>query len=321
MLVEHRDGSVSDITFELLGLGREVAEALSGSLTAIVLGCEGCQLTKELGAADEVLSLDHPALRHPSPYAWAQALEPLLREREPRLMLIGLTNATWGIGPFLSARLQWPYVNFCRALRVEDGRVVATAVLYGGKMDAEVEVPDHPTVVGVMPGASPADKGRREGTPRVQEIPSALPEDVGKVEFLRVIQPETGDIDLTTQDVLVAVGRGIQSQDNIALAEELAQALGGAVAASRPVVDQGWLPLSRQVGRSGAIVKPRLYLALGISGAPEHVEGMRDSQVIVAVNTDPTAPIFSVAHYGVVADAIEFMEALTEAVKHRKEPA
>jgi electron transfer flavoprotein alpha subunit len=125
-------------------------------------------------------------------------------------------------------------------------------------------------------------------------------------------------MDITKQDVLVAVGRGIQNQDNLSLAEDLAQALGGAVCASRPVIDQGWLPLTRQVGKSGMIVKPKSYLALGISGAPEHVEGMKGSELIIAINTDPHAPIFDVAHYGICGDLLEVIPILTEKLKSRK---
>ena len=134
----------------------------------------------------------------------------------------------------------------------------------------------------------------------------------------RYIDPETGDVDLTRQDVLVAVGRGIQSRDNLALAEALAKALGGAVAGSRPVIDQGWLPLSRQVGKSGVTVKPKLYVALGISGAPEHIEGMKDSGLIVAINSDARAPIFNVAHYGIVADVVEALPSLTASIAAKR---
>jgi len=125
-------------------------------------------------------------------------------------------------------------------------------------------------------------------------------------------------VDITQQEVLVAVGRGLQSKDNLALAEELANALGGAVCASRPVIDQGWLPLSRQVGKSGMTVKPKIYVALGISGAPEHIEGMKDSSTIIAVNSDPQAPIFNIAHYGVVGDVLDLIPVLTEEVRSRK---
>lgn len=139
-----------------------------------------------------------------------------------------------------------------------------------------------------------------------------------KIVFKKYIEPDTSDVDITKQDVLVAVGRGIQSQDNLALAEDLAAAVGGAVCASRPVIDQGWLPLSRQVGKSGMSVKPRLYLALGISGAPEHWEGMQGARVIVAINTDPKAPIFDGAHYGAVADVLDVIPALTEKIKAKR---
>jgi electron transfer flavoprotein alpha subunit len=138
------------------------------------------------------------------------------------------------------------------------------------------------------------------------------------VQFRRLIEPEAGDVDIKRQPVLVAVGRGIQSKENLEMAEALAAELGGAVCGSRPVIDQGWLPATRQVGKSGETVKPRLYLALGISGAPEHVEGMKNSDLIIAVNTDPQAPIFDVAHYGVVGDALELLPVLSKALAGKK---
>jgi electron transfer flavoprotein alpha subunit len=140
----------------------------------------------------------------------------------------------------------------------------------------------------------------------------------GRIRFEQWILPAAGDIDITQQPVLVSVGRGIQQKDNIPLAEELAQLLGGAVSASRPVVDQGWLPLTRQVGKSGMTVKPNLYLALGISGAPEHQEGMKDSELIICVNTDAKAPIFDFAHYGAQADAVALIPLLQEAIQAKK---
>jgi electron transfer flavoprotein alpha subunit len=138
------------------------------------------------------------------------------------------------------------------------------------------------------------------------------------VRLRRYVEPEAGDVDLAKQDVLVAVGRGIQSKENVGLAEDLAKSLNGAVAGSRPIIDQGWLPLSRQVGKSGLSVKPKLYVALGISGAPEHVEGMKDSALIVAVNSDPRAPIFNVAHYGIVGDVLETIPLLTAAIEAKR---
>ncbi|MBI4786388.1 MAG: electron transfer flavoprotein subunit alpha/FixB family protein, partial [Chloroflexi bacterium] len=134
-------------------------------------------------------------------------------------------------------------------------------------------------------------------------------------QFKQLIEPEAADVDITKQDILVSVGRGIQSADNLELVEELANALGGAVSASRPIVDNGWLPKARQVGKSGSTVKPKLYFAVGISGAPEHLEGMRDAPLIIAINSDPNAPIFDVAHYGIAADLFDVVPALTEKIK------
>jgi electron transfer flavoprotein alpha subunit len=171
-------------------------------------------------------------------------------------------------------------------------------------------------IVSVYPGAFPAEPGRSDRTPPVEKL--AVPVAAPQVVFQQFVEPETGDVDITKQTVLVAVGRGIQSADNVQLAEELARTLGGAVCASRPVIDQGWLPLSRQVGKSGMSVKPRVYLAFGISGAPEHWDGMQNSECIIAVNTDPKAPIFDGAHYGVVGDAVELLPLLTEKIQARK---
>lgn len=139
------------------------------------------------------------------------------------------------------------------------------------------------------------------------------------IQLQGYIEPEAGDIDISKQEVLVAVGRGLQNKDNLEVAEELAATLGGAVCGSRPVIDQGWLSLSRQVGKSGVVVKPKLYIAAGISGAPEHTEGMKNSGLIIAVNTDPQAPIFDVAHFGTTSDVMDLLPALIEAARNRKE--
>ncbi len=159
---------------------------------------------------------------------------------------------------------------------------------------------------------------RSAGKAVAEQRKPAAPLTAGAVAFDDWVLPEAGDVDITQHDLLVAVGRGIQQKDNLELAEELAQALGGAVCASRPVVDHGWLPPTRQVGKSGMTVKPKLYLALGISGAPEHQEGMKGAELIIAVNTDSKAPIFDVAHFGAEVDVLELLPALTQAIQAKK---
>jgi len=188
--------------------------------------------------------------------------------------------------------------------------MLATSQIYGGKVMAEVVPQGDSVVMTVLAGVADAEAGR--GSTAAEQIRSPVSLDGLKTRFVKLIAPEDGDIDITAQEKLVAVGRGIGGDDNIELAEELAEALGAEVAASRPVTDAGWLPKTRQVGKSGLAVKPKIYLMLGISGAPEHLEGMKDSEMIIAVNTDANAPIFDVAHYGSTCDLFDVAEAMLE---------
>jgi electron transfer flavoprotein alpha subunit len=298
-------------------LGREVAGALGVRLEALLLGHNVKDLAQTLGRADNVIYVDHASLEVLTPGAYSAAISQLARDRRPHCMLMPLTNVTMGVGMLVAAELKSPCLNFCKDLQVVNGRLEATCVLYGGKMEATVAPAGEPAVLGICPGARLPEQGRAEASPPVEQVSPALPE-TSPVRFKKYIEPEAGDVDISQQEVLVAVGRGLQSQDNLELAEELAAALGGAVCGSRPVIDQGWLPLSRQVGKSGLTVKPKIYIAAGISGAPEHVEGIKGSDLIIAINSDPRAPIFNVAHYGIVGDAAEVLPALAERVKAAK---
>jgi electron transfer flavoprotein alpha subunit len=315
VLAEHLRGEISEITYEMLGAGRELAKALNAPLYAVLLGSDLAPLAARLGAADKVFLVENPQLNLASAGTVAVLLKELMAQQQVGLVLVGGTNVSMGIGSVLSVRTGLPFVNFCKKV-TWDGALTFTSQLFGGKILADVKLPDGRGVISIYPGSFPAEAGKSEAAPTTVKL--ELPVAASTVLFKRYIEPEAGDIDITKQNVLVAVGRGIQSQANVALAEELAQALGGAVCASRPVIDQGWLPLSRQVGKSGMTVKPRLYLALGISGAPEHWEGMQGSQLIIAVNTDPKAPIFDGAHYGVCGDALELVPVLAEKIKAKK---
>jgi electron transfer flavoprotein alpha subunit len=315
ILAEEWKGQIAESTYELLALGREVADAMGVSLEAVVLGDQAKALAASLGAADNVIAVEHPALAHAIPEAYGEVLKQLAAQKSPHSILVPLTNASWDIIGLLPAQLNMPFVNFCGELKVVDGKLQAKCLLYGGKMEVTV-APESPAILSIMPGTRPPDQGRSDKTPVVEVAAIAPPEPA--VKFKNYIEPEAGQLDITQQDVLVSVGRGIQTQDNLELAEELAGLLGGAVSGSRPVIDQGWLPLSRQVGKSGMKVKPKLYLALGISGAPEHQEGMKSADCIIAVNMDPEAPIFGVAHYGVVGDLFDVVPSLIEKTKTMK---
>jgi len=310
-------GRISDATYEALALGRELADALGGQLEAVLLGHGDQGLAASLGKADRVLYVDDPTLADATGEQASRALAALAGQRGPAVVLVPITNRSWDLLGLLPARLGAPLVNFCREATVVGGGVETRSILYGGKMAVTVAAGSGPVVIAVLPGARSAEAGRGEAPPAVEEVALDLAADTG-IRLLGYEEPEAGDVDITQQEVLIAVGRGISGEANLEVAEDLAAALGGAVCGSRPIIDQGWLPLVRQVGKSGVTVKPRLYVAAGVSGAPEHVEGMKDSELIIAVNTDAGAPIFSVAHFGVVEDATDLLEALAEAVKARK---
>jgi electron transfer flavoprotein alpha subunit len=316
-LAEHWRGNLSDLTFELLVLGRELATGLGRPLRAVLLGHRAEGLAQALGAADGVLVVSDAALAEPNPEACCRALAALVDERRPEALLVPWSNTSADVLGLLAARAKLPLANFCRDVRVVDGGLEARCVLYGGKMEASVRLTGSPAVFGVLPGSRAGAAARVANAPPVETASVAFPPE-GRIRFEAYVEPAAGDVDLTQQDALVAVGRGIQTQDNLELAEELATALGGAVGASRPVIDQGWLPLSRQIGKSGATVKPKLYIAAGISGAPEHVEGMKNAELVIAINTDPQAPIFAVSHYGIVGDVLDVLPALTAAVRAKK---
>lgn len=317
VLAEHLRGEIADITYEMLGAGRRLADDLKAPLHSVVFGKDTAPVASHLGVADSVFVLDHPQLDMPSPDVVAALLKMLIGQKKVSLVLIGGTNVSTGIGPKLSFRLNLPFVNFCRNIRVENGSVIFTNQLFGGKILSDVRLPANRGIVSVYPGSFPPDAGRSDRKPSMEMLD--LPVEGTNVVLKRYVEPEAGDIDITKQDILVSVGRGIANADNIAMVEELANVLGGAVCASRPVIDQGWLPLSRQVGKSGMTVKPKLYLSLGISGAPEHVEGMKDSGLIISINTDPNAPIFNASHYGVCADIFDVLPPLIDEIKKQKE--
>lgn len=311
VLADHLKGQLSDATFELVGKAKELAAATGGQAVVALLGAP--ELASELGGADAVLTVDHPSLADYTPEAWEKALLHVVSERQPRLVLIANTTIGMDLGAGLSMAWPAPLVAYAVGLAAEDGTLVATAQVYGGKLLAEVAIEGDRGVCTVIAGSFPADAGRPAGgSPTVESVAPPAGLDSLGTSFLALVEPEAGDVDITTAEALVSVGRGIGSQDNLELVQELADAIGAPLSSSRPITDMGWLPKTRQVGKSGLKVKPKVYLTFGISGAPEHLEGMRDAELIVACNTDPQAPIFDVAHYGTTVDLFDLVPALTE---------
>ena len=309
VLVEHTAGEVDETTQELLGKAAQLAGEAGGKTVACLLHSGASAAAADLGA-HTVLSVEHPALEHFLPEAYVKAMASLIAEHEPRLTLIANTTVGMDVAAGLSARAGVPLVAYCTEVGFEEDAVVATSQLFGGKLNAEVAV-EGAAICSIVAGSF---KPGPEGTAEVEE--ASVPDlDNLTTSFLRRVEPEVSDIDITAEEILVSVGRGIGGEENIELAQELADALGGVVSASRPVTDGGWLPKTRQVGKSGRTVKPKLYIACGISGAPEHLEGMGDAELIIAINTDENAPIFDVAHYGTTEDLFDLLPALTEQVE------
>jgi electron transfer flavoprotein alpha subunit len=282
----------------------------------MLLGQDAQGLAQDLGA-DQVLYVEDPALAEFNPEAYLLVLTELIRQGEPRAVLLGETSIGADIAGSLSARLDLPMVSLCRNIYMDAGTMKFVSQIYGGKVLAEGDLPEPTVILTMVPGEFKVEAGQSTTAPEL--VPTAPPNLEGlKTTHKQFIEPELGDVDIAKEPILIAVGRGIQQEANMELAEELASALGGTTCASRPVVDQGWLPASRLVGKSGKSVKSKVFLAIGISGAPEHVQGITGSEMIIAINTDPSAPIFDVAKYGAEVDAIELLPVLTEKVQASK---
>ena len=313
VLAEHRRGELRDVTLEMLGKGQELATALDAPLAAVLLGHNVDSFATELTKhADQVLVVEDERLEHFNADAYQQVLAHLITERRPSLVLMGQSAYGMDLAPSLATQLDLPLVTDCVGLEFDDGQLFAVREMYGGKVSARVAFRQaDPYLATVRQAAFPFEEGEPLGG-EVIAVDSPLTEEIAYRRFIEFVEAAVGDVDITQADVVVAVGRGIKEQDNMALVEKLAEALGGVVAGSRPVIDAGWLPPERQVGQSGKTVKPKLYLAVGISGASQHVAGMKASSTIVAINKDPDAPIFKVANYGIVDDLFKVVPALTE---------
>jgi electron transfer flavoprotein alpha subunit len=295
----------------LLAFARPLADAAGGDLVALVAGGEPID-AERLATADVVLEASHPALTPYLPEAHEAVLAAAIAARSPDLVLLENTTAGYDLAAAVAAASGLPCVGYCTGLSLEGREAESVSGIYGGQLQATARTP-LPAVFAINSAAlrdEPQGAGRGE---RV-ELPPPAALDSLRTTFVESVAPPDEGVDLSTADVIVCVGRGIGGAENIEIAEELASALGAELGASRPVIDSGWVPKARQIGKSGASVKPKLYLGLGVSGAPEHVEGMQGAELIVAINTDPGAAIFNVAHYGAVADLFDVADELTSQI-------
>lgn len=291
----------------LLGWARPLADAIGGQLV-------GLRATGEAGAdqstaADVVLEVSHPALASYLPEAHQAVLAAAIEARKPDLVVLENTTTGYDLAAASAATSDLPLVGYCVGLSLASGQAESTSAVYGGQLLATARTP-LPAVIAVNSSALHEEPQASGSGERVSLPPPAALDNL-RTTFVEAVVPADEGVDLGKAERIVCVGRGIGGADNIELAQELATALDAELAGSRPVVDSGWLPKIRQVGKSGARVKPKLYLSLGVSGAPEHVEGMQEAELIVAIDKDPGAAIFQVADYGVVADLFDVADELT----------
>ena len=315
IIAEHLDGRVAPSTLELIAAaGRLPIDRHTVQLA--VLGHRVQEIARHLsGYAVDVLLADDPALAEYTGGAYVQAVRNLIESARPRIVLIAHTAQGYDLGPALAGAMDLPLVTNCLALTLDGDRLVALRRILNEKVQMEVEIrSSRPIVVTMRPGATPPS-GTGRGMMSVTEVPVSIDPTAPRATFVRTERPEVTDIDLSSADVIVSAGRGIQKKENLALVEAFAKAIGGVVGASRPLTDMEWLPKTRQVGQSGKTVRPKLYVACGISGAMQHLAGMKDAGLIIAINTDPTAPIFEVAHYGFTANVLELLPAVVKELK------
>ena len=322
LITEQREGKWNKTSFETLAAAQQLAAEQKGSLRAVVIGKGVLALAEELAASkiDEVLLVEHELLEKYTPDGYSLALKQVIEQVKADLVLLPHTYQVRDYAPKLAASLGKGMVADCIGYKNEGGKLLFVRQMFQGKTAADVSLQGSaPWFVSFQAGAFRADlvaKGVAKAP--VKPVTVELKPEQIRTKPLELFREAKQAVDLTQAPIIVAIGRGIKAPENIPLAEKLAKLLGGEIAASRPICDEGWLPMERQIGSSGQTVAPKLYLALGISGAIQHVVGMKGSRTIVAINKDQNAPIFEVADYGIVADIFEIIPALTEELEKAK---
>ncbi len=319
VFIEHKAGTLNKTSLEAIAAGQKLAADLGQTASAVVLGSAVEALAQEIAGYDlaNVIYADNAKLADYTPDAYAAAMDQVVRSANPQYVVMAHTYLARDFAPKVAARFGKGLIGDCIRMSASAEKVTFTRRIFLGKLDADVVSDgEAPVFVTFQSGAfRPEQAAKGSGAP-VEKISV----DVGEIRMKpeAPFQEVKAAVDLTKADIIVAIGRGIKSKDNIALAERLAEAFGGDLAASRPICDAEWLPIDRQIGSSGQTVAPKLYVAVGISGAIQHLVGMKNSQTIVAINKDPEAPIFDIADYGIVGDLFEVLPVLIEEIKKLK---
>ena len=321
VITEHKDNKLKPITSELLVFAQRVGRDFGQPVTAVVLGSSTASLADELKTRkiDRVITAEDADLGEYNPDSYVEVLKSILEKEKPFLVLIGHTTQGMDFAPRLSVRLRRPLIAGCVEYEKQADRLILTRQVFNAKMNMKTSPRGEPPYFATAsPGAFPGDEVETGGSAAVVAFPVQL-SGGSRRKLLERVEAPKGKADLTSAPIIVSGGRGLKQKENFSLVFELAEAIGGSVGASRPVVDAEWLSREYQVGSSGQTVSPRLYIAVGISGAIQHLVGMQTSRCIVAINKDPEAPIFKVAHYGIVDDLFKVVPALTKIFKDLKQ--
>jgi electron transfer flavoprotein alpha subunit len=322
VIAEQRDGKLSRVTWEILAAGQALAAETGWTLDAAVLGASVLPLAQEIAGKNlsKVYALQSPKLDPYTPDAFAAALEQFIADKQPRIVLMPHTYQVRDFVPKLATSMGRTVISDCIGYKKDGGKLFFTRQMFQGKFAADVSFTcDAPWFVTFQNGAFRGDKAEAgPGAAAVESVKVDIADGVVRNQPQEVFKEAKQAVDLTQAEIIVAVGRGIKEQKNIELAKRLAEALGGELAASRPICDSGWLPMDRQIGSSGQTVAPKLYLALGISGAIQHIVGMKGARTIIAVNKDSEAPIFEIADYAVVGNLFDLVPPLIEEIKKAK---
>ena len=321
VFIEHKNCVLNKTSLEAITAAQSIGKDLGLKATAVIPCSQDCALAQEIARYDleKVIIAKNVKLGTYTPDAYADAWEQVINSTDPEYVVMAHTYQVRDFAPKVAARLGREVVGDCIRYRAEGGKLVLTRRIFLGKLDADVTVGgDAPYFITFQSGAFRGDNAvKAESNSATIE---AMDVDVGDVRMTPEdpFQEAKSSVDLTKSEIIVAIGRGIKSQENIAVAQQLADALGADLAASRPICDSEWLPIDRQIGSSGQTVAPKVYVALGISGAIQHIVGMKNSGTIVAINKDPEAPIFDIADYGIVGDLFEAVPVLIEEINKAK---
>lgn len=319
VLAEHRKQQLRDTTWEAIAAGRKLAADLGGELTCILLAAGVDEMSAKLAKeCPKVIAVDDPRFETFNSEALMKALVSMLKDQAPFMLLMGNSNSIIDLAPGLSVLVDAALATDCVGFEVRDGKPAALRQRYSYKVNSVVSFKDAERIVVTLRGGSFPYTLSGSESGAVEKLASPLGDEPIKKRFLSYVEAEKGDVDIASADIIVSVGRGIGDEPDMEIFESLAETMGGVLACSRPIVDKNLLPKYHQVGTSGVEVKPKVYLALGISGAFQHVGGIKGSPLIVAVNKDARAPIFRVAQYGIVGDLNEVVPALEEKIKELK---